>query len=142
MTTVATDGITIASDGLVVSSGEVICRDSVKVECTELAAYCGAGTLSMLPVAILWVKRGAHVEHAPPGGEHGWTVWKVTRDGIEEYSSTEPNPIWYNHPHALGSGSSYARVAMRLGRTPKEAVEIASEFDIYTGGNIVELHLP
>lgn len=42
---------------------------------------------------------------------------------------------------AVGSGSKYARTAMYLGKNPKQAVEIAADLDIYTGGKIKELAL-
>lgn len=38
----------------------------------------------------------------------------------------------------LGSGSSYALGALRAGATPKEAVQIASHYDVYTGAKVVE----
>lgn len=40
---------------------------------------------------------------------------------------------------AIGSGGSFAATAMHLGKNPKQAVEIASELDPFTGGPIKEL---
>lgn len=42
---------------------------------------------------------------------------------------------------AIGSGCDFAKTAMHLGKTPRKAVEIASELDLYTGGTIKELTL-
>lgn len=39
---------------------------------------------------------------------------------------------------SIGSGSSYALGALRAGASPKEAVRIAAEFDVYTGAKVVE----
>jgi len=39
---------------------------------------------------------------------------------------------------AIGSGSSYALGALRAGATPKDAVRIAAEFDVYTGAKVIE----
>jgi ATP-dependent protease HslVU (ClpYQ) peptidase subunit len=36
--------------------------------------------------------------------------------------------------HAVGSGRDYAIAAMYLGKTARQAVEIARIFDVYTGG--------
>lgn len=38
--------------------------------------------------------------------------------------------------YAIGSGSDFSLPALMLGKNTKEAVEIASELDLYTGGKI------
>lgn len=40
---------------------------------------------------------------------------------------------------AIGSGSSFATTAMHLGKSPKQAVEIAAQLDLFTGGTIREV---
>ena len=40
---------------------------------------------------------------------------------------------------AIGSGSDFATTAMHLGKTSKQAVEVATELDLYTGGNVKEM---
>lgn len=42
---------------------------------------------------------------------------------------------------AIGSGRDYAMAAMHCGRTAREAVEIACEYDIYSSGPITEVSL-
>jgi ATP-dependent protease HslVU (ClpYQ) peptidase subunit len=42
---------------------------------------------------------------------------------------------------AIGSGSPFALTALHLGRSAKKAVEIASQLDVYTGGEIKEVVL-
>jgi hypothetical protein len=142
VTTIATDGKDIAADGLIVSGGVVSSSSADKLVRDGDYILAGCGTMSLIPVAIKWVMSGADPDEAPAGGEHGWIVWRVSRKGIEEFSSTEPHPIKYDFPHALGSGSEYARTAMRLGCSPAEAVGIAAEFDTCTGGNIISIPLP
>ena len=44
--------------------------------------------------------------------------------------------------HAVGSGREYALMAMRLGKSASEAVALAIEFDVNTGGEIVTCELP
>lgn len=39
--------------------------------------------------------------------------------------------------YSVGSGSSYARAAMEAGASAKEAVKIATKFDVYSGGRIL-----
>lgn len=40
---------------------------------------------------------------------------------------------------AIGSGSEYAITAMHLGKNPKQAVEVASHLDLFTGGAVKEM---
>lgn len=40
---------------------------------------------------------------------------------------------------AIGSGGSFALTAMHLGKAPKQAVEIAAELDLFTGGRVQEM---
>lgn len=40
---------------------------------------------------------------------------------------------------AIGSGARFAITAMHLGKSAKQAVEIATELDLYTGGNVKEM---
>ncbi len=39
-------------------------------------------------------------------------------------------------PHALGSGSAVARAAMKCGKNAVEAVGVAIELDVYSGGGV------
>ena len=43
--------------------------------------------------------------------------------------------------HAAGSGRDFAMAAMHMGKTAREAVELACLYDIYTGGPITEITL-
>lgn len=42
---------------------------------------------------------------------------------------------------STGSGRDFALLAMRMGKTSREAVEIAAELDIWTGMGVTELSL-
>lgn len=44
-------------------------------------------------------------------------------------------------PVGIGSGSGPALGALLMGATPTQAVEIASVFDVYSGGDIIEMTL-
>lgn len=61
------------------------------------------------------------------------TVWQYDGEGD-----------WYELEGAYfawGSGAAVAYGALAMGASAAEAVEIASEFDLYTGGRIVEIEL-
>ena len=66
---------------------------------------------------------------------------ELRRDGIWVYESTIiPTRIEQDY-FAIGTGSGYAIAAMYLGKTPKEAVEIAALFDPCTRGPITVMSL-
>lgn len=44
-------------------------------------------------------------------------------------------------PVGIGSGSDFAIGALCAGASPTEAIEIAAAFDVFSGGNIVEMTL-
>jgi hypothetical protein len=61
---------------------------------------------------------------------------ELRADGIWVYESTII-PAHIKEPfYAIGTGSAYALAAMHLGKSPKEAVEIAALFDPATRGPI------
>lgn len=58
--------------------------------------------------------------------------------------STDDLSYWMEikEPHfAIGSGYQYAIAAMESGKTPYEAVKVASKFDIYTGKGFDKLEM-
>lgn len=61
-------------------------------------------------------------------------------DGLKLIGTDEEqyfeNTIPFNEYSALGSGSPYAYGAMDAGATAKQAVQIAAQRDVYTGGKI------
>lgn len=69
------------------------------------------------------------------------TAIELRRDGIWIYESTII-PVRIEQPFfAVGTGAGYAIAAMHLGKTPKEAVEIAALFDPCTRGPISVVQL-
>jgi len=68
-------------------------------------------------------------------------VLQLQASGLYIYeASLKPYPI-KDKFYAIGSGAAYALAAMALGKSPKEAVEIAAMFDPGTGGEIDVLKL-
>lgn len=52
--------------------------------------------------------------------------------------------MWFRHDkpyHAVGSGRDFALMAMRLGKSAAEAVELTLEFDGYSGGDVSVLEV-
>ena len=68
-------------------------------------------------------------------------VLELRADGIYVYESTIHPVKVRGDFFSIGTGSAYALAAMYLGKSPKEAIEIASLFDPVTGGPIDVLKL-
>lgn len=68
---------------------------------------------------------------------------ELREDGIYVYETGMSVPTKIKNDYfAIGTGSSYAIAAMRLGCSPEEAVLIASEFDVGTKPPIDVFNLP
>jgi ATP-dependent protease HslVU (ClpYQ) peptidase subunit len=68
---------------------------------------------------------------------------ELRADGIYVYESGMSTPTRLKNEYfAIGTGSSYAIAAMRLGCSPVEAVSIAAEFDVGTRPPIDVFNLP
>lgn len=140
MTTIATDGATIAADGLVQSNGIVATRSFRKIVVEDCVIYALAGTMCMLRPLIEWVKAGADPERAPKTAESDWGCLLVIdglgKEGARCYFSKAPYPDSVDFPFAIGSGREIALGAMKAGKTPRQALDIAADCDIYSGGEI------
>jgi ATP-dependent protease HslVU (ClpYQ) peptidase subunit len=69
------------------------------------------------------------------------TVLELRNDGIWIYESTIIPAKIKNDFWAVGTGANYAIAAMHLGKSPKEAVEIACLYDTSSNGPIDVLTL-
>lgn len=139
MTTIATDGRTLAADGQTTSPGDYIvtlkAEKVVRTGAGRIVACCGpCGDEELF---IDWLENGgkkpklgrgfAAIALAP--GEHAHVYYgDCTRNRLRG-------------PYAIGSGAQWALAAMDLGKTPQEAVAYACTRDIYSGGEIVALSL-
>ncbi len=143
MTTVAWDGKMLAADRQVTVNNSVVGNMS-KVHRREdgaLIALCGvAGTAAEFG---RWFLAGEEGE-AP-------SLKSATPDNSADILIIRPGKKleWYDldgwhyietDRFAMGSGANLARMAMRCGKSAARAVELAAEFDIYTGPQVDVLH--
>lgn len=126
MTTIAADLKGIAADSRV--CGDYL-EESIKIFRVKGSLYGIAGDLTALLAFIDW-RRNPRKPKPDLGGD-------------SEILELNPKGIWYWDKHlrpvrcarpyaAIGSGACYAITALRLGKSPKQAVEIAAEFDQFT----------
>lgn len=69
------------------------------------------------------------------------SILELRGDGIWVYENTITPVHIKNDFWAVGTGANFAICAMRLGKSPAEAVAIAEEFDPFTHGPIESLKL-
>lgn len=93
---------------------------------------------TLVPAWMKAVKSAWHDTPSEEGDEIPWgQVIIVLAGGIYKIGA-DFSVIDCGGFGAIGSGSPYARTAMHLGKGAKQAVEIATELDLFTGGNVKE----
>lgn len=143
MTTIAWDGRTLAGDTLTVSScmrsrcERKVFRIVTDAEDVVLLGVSGDEGIAMQVVE--WVRRGAREGDRPKLEKDSFTGILVTNDAAFRLDSTLYLLKLMTPFHAVGMGRDYAMAAMHLGNSAREAVELAAVYDIYTGGEIIEV---
>ena len=142
MTTIAWDGQTLAADRMAcIGNSKSVCIKKIhELKGGGYAAasgHAGAGALM-----FRWLDQGAAVDDYPLTDPELCTVIVITEDGqVLQYDG--PLPVKLDAPfYAIGSGRDFALAALHLGKSAKEAVEVASELDQSTGNGIDVVMLP
>lgn len=145
MTCIATDGKTMAADGLECMGHVVSQTKTPKLFHAKDGSVVGcAGHSAAIALVKEWFKKGENLNKIPampeknadetpfvalilrPSGQIQWMDWHFA-------------PIDQEAPQAEGSGFDFALAALRLGKSPREAVEFAAENIISVGGEIMEM---
>jgi hypothetical protein len=139
MTTLAWDGLTLAADRQSTEGG--LRRTITKIRRAPNGALIGAsGDTVMCEVLRRWYEQGADAEKYPDKDGKA-TLLVITRGSICVHDGQAIPVRFEMERYAMGSGRDYAETAMYLGKTAREAVEIASLFDSSTGMGIDTLEL-
>jgi hypothetical protein len=138
ITTVASDGRSVASDSQRVSGSERVDLATRKIQYRGGHVFAFTGDFGFFDPAIDWyLKQPLDIEKAPKASKDGgWSLLVLDPNHIMRYSDSLPYGEPFPYPQAFGSGSSYALTALRLGKTPAEAVAVAASFDVWTAGPI------
>lgn len=142
MTTVAWDGTILCADTLGLYGG--IPHIAHKLWRLHGDRICGgAGTMSTILEMKVWLMEGAQIDKFPSSQRsEDWSPILVISKGLVELYEKTPWPIIRHETQiAIGSGKEAALAAMACGKTAKEAVKIASLFDINTGQDVDEMIL-
>lgn len=136
MTTIATDGKSMAGDGLVTSNGTVFGHSFIKIVRLPDGRIAGAaGSAFYLAPFFAWLENGGD---APELGEHFDGI-VLSPDGSCRTYDEKCRSIPEETPSAVGSGRELAIGAMMAGASPLKAVGIAAERNTSTGGTITAL---
>lgn len=132
MTTIATDGKSMAGDSLTSGSNTILrfAPKVLKAPDGRIFGCCGLVTDCLKFQA--WMLNGGD----QPELTDDFDALILNTDGTVDWIDKNYTPVRYMVPHAIGSGSEYALGAMFMGADPAKAVEIAMIRDLSTGGDI------
>lgn len=142
MTTIATDGITIAADGRATAGGNIVSDRTKKIIVEDGVIYALTGVEALFRALIDWIKKGADPAAVPKGYDATSLSWALTvisavgPMGAKRYTSTMPYPDSVDYPFSDGTGHEMAVVLMDAGKSPFEAVRLTCKRDINSGGEI------
>lgn len=140
MTTIATDGRSMAGDGQQTHSNDVITGLGIakvrRLPDGSIIGICGdvVDALSY----IKWLECGGT---KPKFTRPFEALLLSPKEGLTYRYTPSLEPVPCEAPAAIGHGMQYALAAMDCGKSPAEAVEIAARRDPYTGGKITTLRI-
>jgi len=139
MTTIATDGETMAGDGLVTSGGTIFGRNCVKVFKLKDGRLVGiAGSCHDVEPFLEWLENAGD----KPSLNENFEALVLLPSGVCLAYDERCRAIEEETPTATGSGREIALGAMAVGATAEEAVKAACERDTRSGGTITVLSRP
>lgn len=141
MTTIATDGKSMAGDGMLCDHCETIVNlGGRKVHRLDDGRIIGASGNSFDIIAWRdWLKSGR--EGACPIESDQFAGLVLHPNGVVHWVDHKGREIVTPAPCAIGSGQDYAIGAMEAGASAEQAVTIACRRDPHSGGDITALHL-
>ena len=138
MTVVAWDGKTLAADKMTSFGG--LFAVTTKVHRVDDALVAGCGTTALIREMLQWLHNGSDPAQFPAGQRDAKECCSmlVIRRGqpVLQYESTPYPLVIENRQWAIGSGRDFAIMAMHLGKTAPEAVEMTALFCNDCGGGV------
>lgn len=136
MTTIATDGRTMAGDTLITAGKERLAFSNKIHRGLDGSIFGACGPSTDAARFRRWL--------CEPGQDRpeltdDFSALVLRPDGNAVYYCSKLEPIEMMLPQAIGSGADYAIGAMLAGATPTEAVRIACERDTCSGGEVTFL---
>lgn len=144
MTTIITDGKTIAADSLSLMGSEPVAYlNRRKLLVRNRKVYAMSGVAGMREALAAWIDAGADPKEAPPTqtDNGGWGLIVASPGEVIYVTNTCLYPGLMKPPFSIGSGQAYALGALAAGASPRAAIAIAAQFDVNSGGEIQVIDL-
>lgn len=144
MTVIAWDGVTLAADKQSTNTG--FAHKATKIYRVDTGIVGFTGSASHAMALIQWFKNGCWPAEWPkPGDPNNCSnALFITQGGEIRAYDGAANGQYEIHEDkfvAFGCGRDYALAAMYLGRTAREAVEVACALDVFCGQGVDTLTL-
>jgi len=139
VTTVAVSNGVVAADSQITGNFKFPWNGKVRrIESGPYAGwiFCAAGRLDFVPVAHSQVLSGEFSPLCGTDDDDGGSYLLVSRSRVMCLEADKMIPYPVSKTFAIGSGCKYAMAAMACGKTPAEAVKVASKFDPFTSGPV------
>jgi ATP-dependent protease HslVU (ClpYQ) peptidase subunit len=137
MTTIATDGRSMAADSQVTAGSEITAFTEKVARCKDGRVFAACGPTMNALKFRRWMLDGGD----RPTLDDEFSALILNPDGSVDFVDKHLEPFPYRVPAAIGSGGEFAVGAMMAGASPKEAVAFAIDRDAHSGGEIIDLHL-
>ena len=143
MTCIAWDGKTLSADRRCCIGGSINTVTKIRRIGGLLAG--GAGEVAFISEMFEWVEKG-RISKEFPASQRNKDDWQpflvIELDGTPSLYDRTPHPIRFEQvAFSIGSGKDYARAALHLGKTSREAVDVAIALDSGCGGGVDTLTL-
>ena len=143
MTVIVWDGKTLAADKLSSQGGMI--GITTKIHRINGMLVGGAGESAFISEMIQWIKDGRDSAKFPASqrDKDDWQpILLIEEDGSACFYDRTPYPVRLEQKHVtVGSGSEFARAALYLGKTAREAVEVANALCTTCGCGVDSLDL-
>jgi hypothetical protein len=141
MTTIAWDGETLAADTQG-SNGVGKFNISKVFRLSSGAIVGGSGTCYLIHKFIAWLDEGGKGDPPKPQDDDDEVYLLMVKPDRIVWLCEEGGPYPINETKfAVGSGATFARAFMHLGKTAEEAVALTSLFDKGTGPRVETMKL-
>lgn len=149
MTTIAFDGKTMAADTLATDSWGMRERTLGKIWANKYLLIGCAGNAGQIARWLMHLGIDTTIEDLVRDGYPSFiadgndpTLLVVDRLSGAIYRHASGAFLRSHHQQfAVGSGRDFALAAMSLGQTAREAVQLAAQFDVNTGSEVIEFAL-
>lgn len=150
-TTIAWDGTHLACDSQMTHGHrKLMCKGKFKRSDARHATLAAGGNVDLIDkIEAFWLKSDKPLSELklpaidPAAQTSTFQLLIVQDDGVALfYDSDLDSPVKMEAPFAFGSGGDFALAALHMGVSAADAIAVAEEIDIYTGGRIWSIRAP